>query len=135
MVAFLGMGLLGSNFVRAMSGKGAKVNVWNRTASKAAALEQYGAKTFAHPADAVKEADAIHLTLKDDAAVDEPHRLADRVAHGDVGGGPLGRHLVDVEAIECIEALAPRDDGLPFRVERHSGGTIPVGVALALPRP
>ena len=71
MVAFLGMGLLGSNFVRAMINKGGKVNVWNRTASKAAALEQYGAKAFAQVADAVKDADTIHLTLKDDATVDE----------------------------------------------------------------
>jgi len=71
MIAFLGMGLLGSNFVRAMIVKGAKVNVWNRTASKAAELEQYGAKAFANVADAVREADTIHLTLKDDASVDE----------------------------------------------------------------
>jgi 3-hydroxyisobutyrate dehydrogenase len=71
MVAFLGMGLLGSNFVRAMIGKGEKVNVWNRTASKAAELEQYGAKAFTNVADAVREADTIHLTLKDDASVDE----------------------------------------------------------------
>lgn len=71
MVAFLGMGLLGSNFVRAMIGKGAKVNVWNRTASKAEALEQYGAKAFVQAADAVRDADTIHLTLKDDATVDE----------------------------------------------------------------
>jgi len=71
MTAFLGMGLLGSNFVRAMIEKGGSVNVWNRTASKAAALEQYGAKAFASPADAVRNADIIHLTLKDDATVDE----------------------------------------------------------------
>lgn len=71
MVAFLGMGLLGSNFVRAMINKGSKVNVWNRTASKATALEQYGANAFANVADAVKDADTIHLTLKDDATVDE----------------------------------------------------------------
>ncbi|HEY8967826.1 MAG TPA: NAD(P)-dependent oxidoreductase [Puia sp.] len=71
MTAFLGMGLLGSNFVRAMIDKGGSVNVWNRTASKATALEQYGAKAFTNPADAVKGADTIHLTLKDDATVDE----------------------------------------------------------------
>ena len=71
MAAFLGMGLLGSNFVRAMINKGSKVNVWNRTASKATALEQYGAKALANVADAVKDADTIHLTLKDDATVDE----------------------------------------------------------------
>src|SRR5579872_5329819 len=71
MVAFLGMGLLGANFVRAMIGKGEKVQVWNRTASKATALQQYGAIPKSSPAEAVKGADRIHLTLKDDASVDE----------------------------------------------------------------
>ena len=71
MKAFLGMGLLGSNFVRAMIAKGEKVQVWNRTHSKAADLEQYGAKAFADVAEAVRGAELIHLTLKDDASVDE----------------------------------------------------------------
>jgi len=71
MVAFLGMGLLGSNFVRAMIGKGEKVQVWNRTAAKATELEKYGAKAFGSVADAVKGADTVHLTLKDDLSVDE----------------------------------------------------------------
>jgi 3-hydroxyisobutyrate dehydrogenase len=71
MVAFLGMGLLGANFVRAMINKGAQVQVWNRTASKATELEKYGAKALADVADAVKGADIIHLTLKDDVTVDE----------------------------------------------------------------
>jgi len=71
MVAFLGMGLLGSNFVRAMLNKGTSVQVWNRTASKATELEKYGAKAFAEAADAVKGAEVIHLTVKDDAVVNE----------------------------------------------------------------
>ncbi len=71
MVAFLGMGLLGANFVRAMINRGEKVQVWNRTADKATALEQYGAVAKATPAEAVKGADRVHLTLKDDASVDE----------------------------------------------------------------
>ena len=71
MKAFLGMGLLGANFVRAMLKKGDTVQVWNRTASKATELEQYGAKAFTTPADAVRGADTIHLTLKDDSTVDE----------------------------------------------------------------
>jgi len=71
MVAFIGMGLLGSNFVRAMINKGERVQVWNRTHSKAAALEQYGATAFAAVADAVRGADTVHITLKDDASVDE----------------------------------------------------------------
>jgi len=71
MKAFLGTGLLGSNFTRALIAKGAQVNVWNRTAAKAQALEQYGAKAFANVADAVHGADIIHITLKDDKTVDE----------------------------------------------------------------
>jgi 3-hydroxyisobutyrate dehydrogenase len=54
-----------------MINKGARVQVWNRTSSKATALEKYGAKAFTDVADAVKGADIIHLALKDDAAVDE----------------------------------------------------------------
>jgi len=71
MKAFLGMGLLGSNFVKAMLKKGEKVQVWNRTAAKAMALEAFGANAFEQLTDAVAAADSIHLTLKDDDTVDE----------------------------------------------------------------
>jgi 3-hydroxyisobutyrate dehydrogenase len=70
MITFLGTGLLGSNFVKAMLQKKLEVNVWNRTASKAAALEQFGAKAYTSIAEAVKGAERIHLALSDDAAVD-----------------------------------------------------------------
>lgn len=69
--AFLGIGLLGSNFVKAMLQKGETVQVWNRTTSKAKALEAHGAKAFENADEAVQNADLIHVTLKDDATVDE----------------------------------------------------------------
>ncbi|MEJ0106750.1 MAG: NAD(P)-binding domain-containing protein [Bacteroidota bacterium] len=71
MNAFLGMGLLGSNFVRAMLNKGETVQVWNRNYTKAAALEEYGANAFREIIEAVNGADTIHLTLKDDNSVDD----------------------------------------------------------------
>lgn len=71
MKAFLGMGLLGSNFVKAMLQKGETVQVWNRTTLKAKALEEFGAKSFENVEEAVNVADIIHVTLKDDATVDE----------------------------------------------------------------
>jgi 3-hydroxyisobutyrate dehydrogenase len=77
MIAFLGMGLLGSNFVRAMLKRGETVQVWNRTFSKAQELEKAGAKAFAQVQDAVKGATEIHLTLKDDASVDEVLKAAE----------------------------------------------------------
>jgi len=70
MKAFLGIGLLGNGFVRAMISKGEQVQVWNRTVSKAKELEQYGAKAFDNIEDAVRDADMVHLALKDDATVD-----------------------------------------------------------------
>ena len=71
MIAFIGTGLLGANFTRALLKKGEKVQVWNRTAQKAKALETEGAKAFEKVADAVKGAGRVHLTLSDDAAVDQ----------------------------------------------------------------
>lgn len=71
MIAFLGTGLLGANFVRALQLRGETVQVWNRTASKAKALEQYGATAFDDPADAVRGAERVHIALVDDAGVDE----------------------------------------------------------------
>ncbi len=71
MVAYIGTGLLGANFVKAMLKKGLEVQVWNRTYSKAKALEEFGAKAFENSADAVKGAERIHITVSDDRAVDE----------------------------------------------------------------
>jgi len=70
MIAFFGMGLLGSNFVRALRRRGEDVQVWNRTPGKASALEAEGARAFADPVLAVRGATRLHLTLSDDAAVD-----------------------------------------------------------------
>jgi len=71
MIAFFGTGLLGSGFVRALRRRGDDVRVWNRSAAKARALEADGAKAFEDPAEAARGAARVHLTLSDDAAVDE----------------------------------------------------------------
>lgn len=71
MIAFLGMGLLGSNFVRALRKRGEQVQVWNRTAVKARALAEVGAVVCEDVVSAVRGASRIHLVLSDDAAVDD----------------------------------------------------------------
>ena len=71
MIAFLGTGLLGGNFVRALRRRDEDVHVWNRTPDKARALEaEVGAKAFDDPADAVRGAVRVHVAVSDDAAVD-----------------------------------------------------------------
>ena len=71
MIAFFGTGLLGTGFVRALRKRGETVHVWNRTLAKAKALEDAGAIVFADPAAAAKGAERIHLSLGDDASVDD----------------------------------------------------------------
>jgi 3-hydroxyisobutyrate dehydrogenase len=71
MIAFFGTGLLGSGFVRALLRRGEAVHVWNRTAEKARRLEADGAKAIDDPAAAARGAERVHLSLSDDAAVDD----------------------------------------------------------------
>lgn len=69
-IAFVGTGLMGSGFVRRLQSSGHTVNVWNRTAAKAQALQGPGIRAFADAADAIEGVDRIHLSLADDASVD-----------------------------------------------------------------
>jgi 3-hydroxyisobutyrate dehydrogenase len=70
MIAFLGTGLLGGNFVRALRRRGEPVQIWNRTPEKARALSADGAVACDSPAAAVRGAERVHLALSDDASVD-----------------------------------------------------------------
>ncbi|MDR3715273.1 MAG: NAD(P)-dependent oxidoreductase [Puia sp.] len=111
MVAFLGMGLLGSNFTRALRNRGIAVHVWNRTPSKALALEQYGAKAFEHAADAVKGADTIHLALKDDATVDE---ILAKASPGFSPGATIIDHTTTSAAGAISRTRAWKDHGYTY---------------------
>jgi 3-hydroxyisobutyrate dehydrogenase-like beta-hydroxyacid dehydrogenase len=70
-VAFLGTGMIGSAMVERMLEAGTPVVVWNRTASKAHALQPHGAGVASTPHDAVRRASRVHISVSDDAAVDE----------------------------------------------------------------
>src|SRR5690242_13362987 len=66
-VAVLGTGLLGSAFVEGFFARGqADVAVWNRTRAKAEPLAAHGARVADTAADAVRDAELIHLVLLDD---------------------------------------------------------------------
>jgi 3-hydroxyisobutyrate dehydrogenase len=69
MITILGTGLLGSGFARALKKQGHDVRVWNRTPEKAAALEAHGITAIADAAEAVRDADRVHIVVSDDAAV------------------------------------------------------------------
>jgi 3-hydroxyisobutyrate dehydrogenase len=57
--------------VEGMLRRGDRVMVWNRTESKARALETFGAQVAATPRDAVAGAGRVHMTLPDDEVVEQ----------------------------------------------------------------
>ena len=69
-IALLGTGLIGSGLVTAARARGLDVAVWNRTKSKADALEALGARACARVEDAVRGASRVHVVVSDDVAVD-----------------------------------------------------------------
>ena len=101
MIAYLGTGLLGSAFVRALLARGESVNVWNRSPEKAKALEQFGARAFSTAAEAVAGADRVHITLSEDTAVDSVLRAIEPVLrqgtpvvdHTTTAPGPTGERV------------------------------------------
>ncbi|HEY0434919.1 MAG TPA: NAD(P)-dependent oxidoreductase [Chitinophagaceae bacterium] len=112
MKAFLGMGLLGSNFVKAMLKKGDEVQVWNRTYSKAKQLEEFGAKSFENMADAVRGAEIVHLTLKDDAAVNE---VLDKASAGFSPGTIIIDHTTTSKEGAIDRTKYWSDKGFPYQ--------------------
>ena len=69
-IAFIGTGLLGGALAEAAAKRGDRVTAWNRTLEKARALEQFGVRVANSPADAVRDAERVHLVLRDDAVVE-----------------------------------------------------------------
>lgn len=66
-VAVLGLGLMGGGMARQLLGGGFDVTVWNRSADKAAALGDAGARIASTPADAAAGADIVVAMLADDS--------------------------------------------------------------------
>src|SRR5262249_36403861 len=106
------MGLLGAGFVRAYRRRGEEVRVWNRTEEKARALEAVGAQAFADPAEAARGAARIHLTLSDDAAVDD---VLERAAPGFAPGVVIVDHTTTSATGPRARAARWQDRGVAFQ--------------------
>jgi len=69
-IAFVGTGLIGGGLAAAALERGARLTVYNRTASKCEPLAAAGARVASAPAEAVKGARRVHVTMTADDAVD-----------------------------------------------------------------
>jgi 3-hydroxyisobutyrate dehydrogenase len=111
-IAFLGMGLLGSNFVRAMRQRGLEVTVWNRSPDRARALEATGARIADDLAQAVEGASRVHVTLSDDAAVDD---VLERARPGLAGDVVVIDHTTTSPAGTAARAARWAERGVAFQ--------------------
>lgn len=69
-IAFIGTGLIGAGLAEGAARRGEHVTVWNRTASKAAALAPTGVTVAPTIEEAVRDVERVHLALTDDHAVE-----------------------------------------------------------------
>ncbi len=69
-IAFLGLGKMGSAVARLLLKGGEDVTVWNRTTSRAEALEGNGAKVVLTPAEAIAGCDVVFTMVMDDPALE-----------------------------------------------------------------
>jgi 3-hydroxyisobutyrate dehydrogenase len=111
-IAFFGMGLLGSNFVRALRRRNEEVRVWNRSPAKAKALVADGAQAFDDPAECARGAARVHLTLSDDAAVDE---VLERARPGFTDGVVIVDHTTTSPTGTRARAARWQERGVAFQ--------------------
>jgi 3-hydroxyisobutyrate dehydrogenase len=110
-IAFLGTGLLGSAFVEAGLRRGEAITVWNRTPSKARALEPLGARVASTPADAVRKAARVHLVLGDDAVVES---VVDALRPGLAAEATIVDHTTTQPALTARRAQQLASEGIRY---------------------
>ena len=94
-VAVLGLGKMGEPIARRLLGAGHTLAVWNRTAERASALADAGARVLSTPREAWEAADVCVTMLIDDAALLEVTTGPD----GLLAPGNDGRVLVDMSTV------------------------------------
>ena len=98
-VAFLGIGLMGSRQARRLLDAGYSLTVWNRSRAKAGVLAPLGARVVDMAADAARDADIVILMLENGAAVADvlfKQGVANTVRPGSI--------VIDMSSIKPAEA-------------------------------
>src|ERR1700687_6163270 len=70
-LGYLGLGMMGFPMARRLLNAGHGVAVWNRSAGKAAALVEAGAKLLAHPGEIAATTNILFMCVTDASAVEE----------------------------------------------------------------
>jgi 3-hydroxyisobutyrate dehydrogenase len=123
-LGYLGLGMMGFPMTQRLVNAGYDVTVWNRSASKADALVEAGAKLAAHPRDVAATAGIIFMCLTDAAAVEEVVFGRDGLA----AAPGVGKLVVDFSSIHpnaarSIAARLKQANGMAWIDAPVSGGS------------
>jgi 3-hydroxyisobutyrate dehydrogenase-like beta-hydroxyacid dehydrogenase len=122
-VAFLGLGLMGAPMARRLLDAGHELVVWNRSADKAAPLEEAGARRAGTPREAAAGAEVVITMLADPPALAAVTEGADGVATGvRPGTTVIEMSTVGPAAVHRLRAALPDDVAL---VDAPVLGSIP----------
>nr|WP_279388410.1 NAD(P)-binding domain-containing protein [Tamaricihabitans halophyticus] len=126
-VTVLGLGAIGAAVSRVLLANGYRTAVWNRSADKATALVEHGARPAASAADAVATSELVILAVTDYAAA--------RAVLEQVGAALTGKVLVNLttgtpEGARRIQRMA-RERGADYLDGCVQGGADQVGTAEA----
>ncbi len=113
-ISLLGCGLMGTPMSRRLLAAGLPLTVWNRTASKAHALAEHGARVADTPAEAVRGADVVITMLEHGGTVEAV--LFDMGPDSAIHGLKPGALVVDMSSI------------LPEQARDHAARLAAVGV-------
>jgi 3-hydroxyisobutyrate dehydrogenase len=105
-VAVLGTGIMGGPMARNLARATHDVIVWNRTAAKAEALEEYGVRLASTPVDAVRDAEVVVTMLADARAVEEAMIESGALDAMPQGGLWIQSSTIGVAATERLVEMA-----------------------------
>jgi 3-hydroxyisobutyrate dehydrogenase-like beta-hydroxyacid dehydrogenase len=112
-VAFVGLGAMGSRMAGRLLGAGHDVLVWNRTAGSATALVELGAELAASPADAAGRAEATLIMVADPAALRAVTEGPEGVAAGARPSSTvIQMSTVGLPAVERLASALPEGTAL-----------------------
>ena len=94
-IGWIGLGNMGTPMVKNLLKAGFEVTVYNRTAAKAAPLQEAGAKLAVSPAALWEVADTIITMVSDDAALQQIHQGKD----GLLAGAKDGATVIDMSTV------------------------------------
>lgn len=109
-IGWIGLGNMGLPMVKNLLKAGFEVAVYNRTAAKAAPLQELGADIAANPRDLLEKTDTVITMVADDAALKQLHQGADGLLAGAGrgagqaagAGAGAGKTVIDMSTVSPV---------------------------------